>query len=94
LEASLQELEITWERVLSVWWLIVWRGVVGALSIGFVVGFILGAIMGAAGVPLETIQSVSSIVGLVIGLVWGIVVTWMALLKQYKGFRLALVPAA
>ena len=90
----MQELEITWERVISVWWLIVWRSVVGAVSIGFVVGFIIGAIMGAAGVPLETIQSVSTVVGLCIGLGWGMVVTRMALQKHYKGFRLALVPAA
>jgi hypothetical protein len=93
LEATLQELEITWERIISVWWLIVWRGVLGAVSIGFVVGFIMGAVMGAAGVPLQTIQSVSGIVGLFIGLAWGIVVTRMALQKKYKGFRLALVPA-
>jgi hypothetical protein len=34
----MQELETTWPRVLAVWWLIIWRGLVGAFLLGVALG--------------------------------------------------------
>jgi len=33
-EDSMHELELSWGRVLSVWWLIAWRGLVGSVLLG------------------------------------------------------------
>ena len=41
----MQELEATWGRVLRVWWLIVWRSILGAIVIGGVAGGILGFVV-------------------------------------------------
>lgn len=92
----MQELEPTWERVVSVWWLVVWRGVLGALLIGAAVGFVIGVAGTIAasmfGFPVEPVRQVSSVAGGIVGLGWGLVVVRMALEKRYKDFRIALVP--
>jgi hypothetical protein len=88
----MQELEVTLGRVFSVWWLLAWRGTLGAVLIGGVVGFIIGFVGALAGVRQETIASLSTIAGGLVGLGWAIVVVRMALRKHYGDFRLALVP--
>jgi len=88
----MQELEPTWSRAIGVWWLIAWRGVVGAAIIGGVVGFIIGFIGALVGVPSSVLTVATSILGLGIGIVWMIVVVRMALRKHYGEFRIALVP--
>ena len=88
----MQELEPTWGRVMSVWWLLAWRGMVGAVLIGAAVGFVFGAFAALADWPADKIQSVSTVLGGVIGALWGIVVVRMALKKRYGKFRIALVP--
>ena len=87
----MQELEITWTRVLSVWWLYVWRGILGGMAIGFVAGAIVGVLASAMGHP-EKGASLGGIVGFIIGIPWALVVLRMALVKKYKSFRIALVP--
>lgn len=87
----MQELEVTWGRVMSVWWLLAWRSGLGAVLIGAAVGFVIGLVGALAGVSTDTITVLSTIAGAVVGLVWAIVVVRMALRKQYGEFRLALV---
>ncbi len=88
----MQELDPTWGRVMSVWWLLAWRTMVGAVLLGGAVVFVFGAITALADWPADKIQSVSAVLGGVIGALWGIVVVRMALKKQYGDFRIALVP--
>jgi hypothetical protein len=88
----MHELELTWGRVLSVWWLVAWRGLVGSLLIGAAIGFVIGLVGFAAGVTLDAIQLISTVAGGLVGLLWAIVVVRMALKKKYGEFRLALVP--
>lgn len=88
----MQDFEPTWGRVLSVWWLVFWRGLLGAAALGGVAGFIIGFVGAMIGVSMELISSVSLALGGIIGLLWSIMVTRMALRKQYGGFRIALVP--
>jgi hypothetical protein len=89
---SMQELEPTWSRAISVWWLIFWRGIVGAALIGGVVGFVIGFIGALAGVDAAVLTIVNGAIGLLIGTIWMIYAVRMALRKRYGGFRLALVP--
>jgi ABC-type enterobactin transport system permease subunit len=88
----MQELEGTWARILSVWWLMLWRSVVGSVLIGFAAGAVLGLIGALANWPADTVDVAAYVLGLVIGVLWGVVVLCMALKKRYEGFRIALVP--
>lgn len=87
----MQELELTWQRTLSIWWLIVWRGLVGSILLGGLVGFIVAFVGGMMHLPTDTMTLASQILGLGVGLVWWSVVVRMALGKQYGKFRIALV---
>ena len=78
-------LEITWERVLRVSWLIAWRFLFVAISLGLVVSGVLGMV-----VPIETLNSIQVVPNGLVALVSIVLVTRMALRKQYPGFRLVL----
>ena len=86
----MQELDVTWQRVLSVWWLVVWRAALGGAIIGAVVGFTEDE----AGVTPQTITLSSSIAGAVVNLIWSLFNVRMALRKKYGEFRPAMVPHA
>lgn len=96
----MQELEITWRRVIAIAWLIIWRGAIGGALlgalIGFVIGFVIGIVSAAMHVPQDQARSivliVTSITGLLFGLTWSCLVVRRALRKQFSDFRLALVP--
>ena len=88
----MQELEPTWPRVLSVWWLISWRGMVGAVLLGAVAGFVLGIVVALLHLPEQVITLGGGVMGGIIGLVWVVVVIRMALRKKYGDFRIALLP--
>ena len=72
----MQELEITWRRVMAIGWLIMWRGAIGGAVIGAVIGFIIGATIGFIGammkVPPDQSKSLVGIVAGTTGLVWGL----------------------
>jgi multisubunit Na+/H+ antiporter MnhE subunit len=75
----MQTVELTWRRVLSVWWLIAWRASLGGAIIGFIVGFIIGAVGAVVGLPTETRTMVSLPIFVLLGLYWGVVVVKLAL---------------
>jgi hypothetical protein len=88
----MQELEPTLSRALRVWWLIMWRGIVGASLIGAVAGLVLGLVGGLAGAPKTALAIAGGAMGGFIGIGWMIVAVRMALLKRYGEFRIVLVP--
>ena len=88
----MQELKPTWPRTISVWWLIIWRSILGAAILGSVAGLILGIVAAIVGASPTTIAAAGGFIGLPIGIVWMIVVVRMALRKNYRDFRLALIP--
>ena len=88
----MQELDVTWQRVLSVWWLVVWRAALGGAIFGALVGFIIGFIGAIIGVSTQMITLSSAIVGAIANLAWSLFVVRMALRKKYGEFRLGLVP--
>ena len=88
------ELEITWNRVLRVWWSYLWRNlicIVVGMLLGMVFGFIVGFIMGAMGFPPRVIVFVTAPIGFVMGLAISIVPMKMILGKDYGEFRLVLL---
>jgi uncharacterized MnhB-related membrane protein len=88
----MQELEANWPRVFAVWWLVVWRTLLGGLVLGFGAGFLIGLVGALLGAPSDALTALSAIVGWLLSLAWGVVVVRMALRKQYGEFRLALIP--
>jgi hypothetical protein len=89
---DLQELEPTWGRTISVWWLIAWRSVLGSLILAMAGG------AGQAALEMSTIATpmiakwVPQLIASILGAIWFAIVVRMALRKSYKGFRIALVP--
>ena len=86
----MQELEVTFSRVMSVWWLCIWRAALGGFVFGGIAGFIVGFAFGILRLPLDPVFP--TIAGGIIGFVWFIVVVRMALRKKYRNFRIALLP--
>jgi hypothetical protein len=69
------------QRLLSMWWLLAWRGTLG--------GFVLGAIAGSVSQILFGTGAAAA--GLVAGLLWNLVVIQMLLEKKFRGFHLAVI---
>ena len=87
----MQELEITWERAMRVWWLIAWRGLLVGWIIAVVLAFLIGEAGGRLGVDFPTVAAVATVLSWLAGLAWGLVVVKMALKKNYQDFRMALL---
>ncbi|MGY3441617.1 GYF domain-containing protein [Bradyrhizobium sp. USDA 4473] len=88
----IQELDITLGRLLRIYWLFIWRSLLGSVLIGAAIGFVIGLVMGVLGAPKPLLQSTTGLAGAVVGLIWSIVCLRMALEKKYSGFRIALLP--
>jgi hypothetical protein len=59
------ELEITWRRVIRVWWSYVWRNLI-AIIVSMLIGMVVGLSwihLGSMGVPVKTIQIVVAPLG-------------------------------
>lgn len=88
------ELEITWGRVVRVWWSYFWRNLVAILAamiLGGIVGFVIGLTMGMLGASSATVQYVTAPLGGVIGLVLSLIPMKMILGKDFGEFRLVLI---
>jgi len=85
------ESDLTWSRVVRIWWLILWRTLVG----GFILGLLFNILAIIVGEVSSTSFSIVSVVGRIgggiLGVIWGIVALRMALRKEYRDFRIALV---
>lgn len=92
-----EELEVTNNRVLKIWWALIWRGILfgalaGALA-GALVGFIIGFIGGVTNNPtlVHDAAPLFSLLGAIVGLVVGFYILKLILKKKFKGFRIALI---
>jgi hypothetical protein len=59
----LREVENTIGRLLRIYWLFLWRAMIGGPVIGAAFGFVIGFIMGATGFSQARIAVVTSTVG-------------------------------
>jgi ABC-type amino acid transport system permease subunit len=85
----MQELEITWQRAVRIWWAWLWRALALSLVCGGVIGFAIGFFGAMLG--FRNIDPLITVVGLVVGVVAGVAMLVTALKKKYPGFRVALV---
>ena len=87
----MQELEPTWQRTLSVWWLILWRGIVGSVLLSIAIIALVDALAALIGIESKALNMIGALVVWLGSIVWGVVVVRMALQKRYRDFRLALI---
>jgi hypothetical protein len=87
----MQELELTAQRLLSVWWLLLWRGSLGGFVVGGIAGILAGFAIVLAGHP-ELASVSGGYAGLAVAPFGGLLVAHMSLKKKYKDFRIALMP--
>ena len=87
----MQELEPTWKRALSVWWLITWRGFIGFVLLVIASVVLVDSLVTLIGGGSETLSVIGAIGVWVLSIIWGLVVVRMALRKHYRHFRVALI---
>lgn len=91
------ELEITFGRIIRVWWAWFWRNVLilifGLLPVSLAVGMIIGFLMGLAGLHPGAIRGFSMALGMLLGAAASVVPIWLILGERYGNFRLVLVAA-
>ena len=88
------ELEVTWGRVVHVWWAWFWRSLVASLGAGVaggVIGGVAGAVLGLAGARPSQVVYVTIPIGLVIGFVASILTMKWLLTSKLGEFRISLV---
>jgi len=83
-DADGPELAITNRRVLSFWWLLLWRVTLGAGVIGICASELSLRLPPGATRPVQ-------IAGILLILAWEFVVLRMALMKRYRDFRIVLI---
>ncbi len=88
---SLAEVELTQRRLLSVYWLFIWRGMLGGAVFGAIIGFVIGLVIGFMHGDLGSASLLIAAAGFIVGIVWSVLVLRMALTKRCKDFRIAIV---
>lgn len=91
------ELEVTWPRLLRVWWEWFWRNLLttlGVLIVATVIGALSGAVLGAVGATEDTLQLVAAIIGTLVAVAATVIPIGLILNKDIGGFRLAIVSRA
>lgn len=88
----MEKLEVTWIRATKIWWSLVWRSIVFGSIAGFIAGFVVGSIadmMGNDSLSSFYVQSA----GMLIGVPVGILVVKIVLSKEFKDYRIVLLPS-
>lgn len=82
----MREVELTWGRFGRAFWLCFWRlavfGLIGSVIANYLLHALLTLLTGKPGPPA---------VGVIVWIPFSMLVLRMALLKQYQGFRIALI---
>lgn len=86
----MEEIEITLEKILPVWWAFVWRAMLVTMLVGFVLGGIGGFIAGASGNP-RLAGTVGALLGWLASIPVSIWALKAALSKNYGSFSIALI---
>lgn len=88
----MQEVELTWGRVLHFFWAIVWRSFAIGIPFAIIMGMVSGAIIAMMGLPNFTVSPWFTTVETLIFLPLYPVILRGALRAKFSDFRIALVP--
>ncbi len=87
----MRELELTWGRILQIWWASLWRNLAYVMLPAAVAGFLFGFVLAINKIPVENHMGKMQLIFALYGLAAGIWITRIILGKTYGGFRIALV---
>lgn len=79
-------------HAVRVWWAWVWRHTLISLAVNLPIAFVLGVVLGILGLPKESIVRTAQAVALIVGFFVGVYVMKRILRKDFKKFRIRLVP--
>jgi uncharacterized membrane protein YjjP (DUF1212 family) len=82
--------EFTGKHVMSIWWALLWRGVVYGIPIGFILGAIVGVVVAALGRP-DLVDFVGAMLGTIIYVPVSFLITMIVLKKRYGSFSIRLM---
>ena len=85
------EMEITWPRLLKLWWGFLWRFVIAIISsflVGLVFASILTMLMSGAGAGEGSIRLYTYIIGIIITLLFSMVPLRLLIGKTFGDFKL------
>jgi len=88
---DMQTVEVTWKRVMKVWWSIFWRIQIFMFPITFVQGFITLFIGKFFGIGRDTASNITLMPFLLIFIVVTFFIIKRVLRLQYSDFRIALI---
>ena len=78
------------KHVLSIWWALLWRGVVYGIPAGFVLGALVGVVVAALERP-DLIDLVGAMLGTIIYVPVSLIITTIVLKKRYGSFSIRLL---
>jgi ABC-type uncharacterized transport system permease subunit len=87
------EVEVTWRRLLAVWWLLCWRSAIAAVAIGFATGLVFGLASSAVGLDEKLTRTIITLSTASLGLLVYLFVLRSAFRKTFRGFRIAMIKA-
>ena len=90
MEKDAQCLEATWDRVVRVWWSLMWRCTLFTVIAAFVVGFVAGVVMGFVGRG-HSAGTVGAVIGFLISFPVSLWVLRTILQKSFGHFSVRLV---
>ena len=90
MDGSVEKLEVTWQRVLTIWWSIAWRGFVFGVLSGVIVGAFWGLIAGLLG-HADKAEKWGTLGGQIVSIPISMIVLKMVLEKKWKEFSIALI---
>ena len=85
-------IEMSWQHVFSVCWVVVWRWALITAVLAYLIGFFGAATLSPSGLWYDTMQIVLGGLGGFVSLIVLLFVVRAALGKRYRDFHLELVP--
>src|SRR5262245_20174003 len=89
---GLEYVDVTWARVLMIWWGWAWRAFPIAVALGFVLGFLGGLVVELVG-HAELGRAIGGTLGGIAGFLVSLCTLRVVLRTRFSGFRIRLVKA-
>ena len=87
----MEQVDVTWIRVVKIYWLIFWRGMLLVILSTLLAGFVLPILLIPFHIPETVYIWIARVIGAAIGAVVGIFVIKMLFEKSFSDFELVLV---
>lgn len=90
-EQNMKEIEVTFGRVLRIWFAWIWRALLFAMLGGSFAGFLVGFAAAMLGVAPQKVAYVNLGIGAILGLYFSVWSLGKVLKKKFPTFRIALI---